>query len=271
MLADRAGIVLESADGRGGAAGGRRRPICSRSTPGRKRSLRERLRESPEAMDYLEERGLTRESVERFRLGYAPEARGWLLGQARRKRLRHGSAGGGGSGRSAPTAPGSVRERFRGRLIFPIHDDRGGRVGFRRPDSAGGRADAGRARASTSPSTLTAPRRRCFTSGRSSTRRTWRERRPAQAGWVAVVEGYTDVIAAHQVGLANVVGTLGTALGEDHLSGAAAAGRPGRAGLRRRRGGAVGGGSGAGVFPGQRPGSARARPCPPTSTRATSF
>ena len=38
-----------------------------------------------------------------------------------------------------------------------------------------------------------------------------------EAGWVAVVEGYTDVIAAHQVGLCNVVGTLGTALGEDHL------------------------------------------------------
>ena len=34
---------------------------------------------------------------------------------------------------------------------------------------------------------------------------------------MAVVEGYTDVIAAHQVGLANVVGTLGTSFGEDHL------------------------------------------------------
>ena len=43
--------------------------------------------------------------------------------------------------------------------------------------------------------------------------------RPAarEAGWVAVVEGYTDVIAAHQVGLTNVVGTLGTALGDDHV------------------------------------------------------
>ena len=37
-------------------------------------------------------------------------------------------------------------------------------------------------------------------------------------GWVAVVEGYTDVIAAHQVGLTNVVGTLGTALGDDHVA-----------------------------------------------------
>ncbi len=40
-----------------------------------------------------------------------------------------------------------------------------------------------------------------------------------EAGWVAVVEGYTDVIAAHQVGLSNVVGTLGTALGDDHVQG----------------------------------------------------
>src|SRR5262249_37512469 len=40
-----------------------------------------------------------------------------------------------------------------------------------------------------------------------------------KAGWVAVVEGYTDVIASHQAGLENVVGTLGTALGGDHLGG----------------------------------------------------
>ena len=52
-----------------------------------------------------------------------------------------------------------------------------------------------------------------------------------QAGWVGVVEGYTDVIAAHQVGLANVVGTLGTALGQDHLRGAAPVGGTGRPGL----------------------------------------
>ena len=52
-----------------------------------------------------------------------------------------------------------------------------------------------------------------------STARTWPGRRPGARGWVAVVEGYTDVIAAHQAGLENVVGTLGTALGEDHLGG----------------------------------------------------
>ena len=65
-------------------------------------------------------------------------------------------------------------------------------------------------------------------------------RRPAaEAGWVAVVEGYTDVIAAHQVGLGNFVGTLGTALGEDHLRASRRSDRPGGSGLRRRRGGAT--------------------------------
>ena len=42
---------------------------------------------SATAQDYLDQRGLTRQSIERFRLGYAPVERGWLLAQARRKRF----------------------------------------------------------------------------------------------------------------------------------------------------------------------------------------
>ena len=45
------------------------------------------LADSTEVMAYVEGRGLTRESVDRFRLGFAPEERGWLLAQARRKKL----------------------------------------------------------------------------------------------------------------------------------------------------------------------------------------
>ena len=82
---------------------------------------------------------------------------------------------------------------------------------------------------------------------------------------MAVVEGYTDVIAAHQVGLANVVGTLGTALGDDHVHGPAAAGRPRRPGLRRRRGRPEGGRPVAGAVPGPRGG--RPRPDPAREPR----
>ena len=80
MLADRAGIVLESPSAAVPApARGRRRPTCSRSTPGPSRpsSRPWRGRERPRA--YVERRGLGRASVERFRLGYAPAERGWLL------------------------------------------------------------------------------------------------------------------------------------------------------------------------------------------------
>ena len=109
-------------------------------------------------------------------------------------------------------------------------------------------------------STLTAPRRSLFHKrtllyGADLARAAVRE-----AGWVAVVEGYTDVIAAHQVGLENVVGTLGTALGEDHLRALRRLADQRGAGLRRGRGRAIGGGSRAGVVPGQRAGSARADP-----------
>ena len=63
-----------------------------------------------------------------------------------------------------------------------------------------------------------APRRRCSRSARILYAADLARPPAREAGWVAVVEGYTDVIAAHQVGLANVVGTLGTALGDDHVA-----------------------------------------------------
>ena len=66
---------------------GRRRPTCLKSTPGRRRSSRRRSQESAEVLDYVDRRGLTRQSVERFRLGYAPADRGWLLAEARRQRF----------------------------------------------------------------------------------------------------------------------------------------------------------------------------------------
>lgn len=217
MLADRAGIVLE------------RQPAASASPRGPSKSdlyevnawaegaFAGALGESAEAMGYLEGRGLSPASVERFHLGHAPEARGWLLGLAQRQGynmevLEHAGL----VARAEGTGP--VRERFRGRLIFPIHDDRGRTVGF------GGRilprveramSEQGRHVAkylNTAETVLF--RKRSLLYGADLARAAAR-----RAGWVAVVEGYTDVIAAHQVGLENVVGTLGTALGAEHIAG----------------------------------------------------
>ena len=101
-------------------------------------------------------------------------------------------------------------------MIFPIHDWQG------RPIAFGGRilpevekrwGDAGL----TTAKYLNSPETPLFSKKRQLYGVHLAREAARKAGWVAVVEGYTDVLAAHQVGLANVVGTLGTALGEDHV------------------------------------------------------
>ena len=171
------------------------------------------------ARGYLAGRGLTAARIAgRFRLGYAPGERGWLLNEGSKPGFRGGIAGTSRTGSRPEDSPGTVRERFRGRLIFPIHDERGRAIGFggrilpevERAMSAQGKNVA---KYLNSPETALFQKRKLLYAA-DLARATCRE-----AGWVAVVEGYTDVMAAHQVGLCNVVGTLGTALGEDHVQG----------------------------------------------------
>ena len=86
MLADRAGVALESPP----ITSTRRGPLKSdllEVNAWAEEVYAKSLSGSTETLDYVDRRGLSRPSVERFRLGYAPTARGWLLDQARRKRI----------------------------------------------------------------------------------------------------------------------------------------------------------------------------------------
>jgi len=215
MLADRAGIVLEPLPSAVAGPKGPSKMDLFEVNAWAEEVFGAALGESAEALAYLEGRGLTPASVERFRLGYAPEARGWLLGLGSRKGYGPELLEQAGLVVRAEGA-GPVRERFRGRLLFPIRNGQGRTVGF------GGRilprveramAERGRhvAKYLNTPET-TIFQKRTLLYGADLARASARK-----AGWVAVVEGYTDVIAAHQVGLAHVVGTLGTALGDDHV------------------------------------------------------
>jgi DNA primase len=220
MLAERAGIALTPESPAGAAhatADGPSRADLRAACDWAAREFAGALAQNDEARAYLERRRISPSSVERFGLGFAPDRRDWLSARAR-------SAG---FGLAALEAAGLVSrreegssltfDRFRGRLMFPIRDLLGRTIGF------GGRilpsveekilAESGRkvAKYLNSPETpLFQKRRNLYAAdlARAAAR---------QEGWVAVVEGYTDVIAAHQVGLENVVATLGTALGDEHV------------------------------------------------------
>ena len=222
MLAERAGIVLES------LPMGTQTPVAAAEGPSKSELLAvhdwaeglfaRMLIKTQAAKAYALGRGLTTESIEKFRLGYAPMERGWLLTEGRGRGYSVELLEQAGLVSRPEDLTGSVRERFRGRLIFPIHDERGRPIGFGGrilPEVERTMALQGKnvAKYLNSPETALFQKRRVLYAA-DRARTACRE-----AGWVAVVEGYTDVIAAHQVGLCNVVGTLGTALGEDHIQG----------------------------------------------------
>ncbi len=214
MLADRAGVALGEPDAP--VAPGLSKVELFEVTAWAEAAYAEALSLAPDARAYLDGRGISPGSAANFRLGYAPEGRDWLVARARKAGISAAALERVGLIVRSEKNP-IPHERFRGRLIFPIHDPRGRTLGF------GGRIlpaierqmiDSGRrvAKYLNSPETPLFQKRRILYGGDLA--------RPAARaeGWVAVVEGYTDVIAAHQVGLANVVGTLGTALGDDHVT-----------------------------------------------------
>ena len=120
------------------------------------------------------------------------------------------SDGGADGGRADPAEqrPLGLIDRFRGRITFPLTDERGPRARVRRA-----RDEA----PTSSRSTSTPPTASSSTRAGSSTARTWPARRRRKAGRVVLVEGYTDVIALHQAGVPETVAQMGTALTEQQV------------------------------------------------------
>ncbi len=162
------------------------------------------LAEHPQAQAYLQSRGLSAATIARFELGYAPAAAQFLSQQLGREADTRRSLL--GAGLVSSREDGSVYDRFRGRVLFPIRDGRGQLVGL------GGRSLDGH-----EPKYLNSPESALYHKGqllyglhqaREGLRRT---------GRALLVEGYLDVITLHQAGLDYAVAASGTALGEGQL------------------------------------------------------
>ena len=153
---------------------------------------------------YVAERGLNRETVERFTLGFAPESWDALL-----KHL----TGRGHSEQSLVEAgllterdDGRRYDRFRNRLIFPIRNRDGQIVGF-----------GGRALGDGKPKYLNTAQTAVFDKSSVLYGIDLAKDAIRRSDTAVIVEGYVDAIMAHQVGHANVVASMGTALTEQQV------------------------------------------------------
>ncbi|MEK0313024.1 DNA primase [Cohnella sp. 56] len=159
-----------------------------------------------EAMNYLRGRGMTDRLIEEFGVGYAP-ARWDTLTQALDKRgfdLSEMDRGGLLSRRHE--GEGFV-DRFRDRVMFPIHDDSGKIIAF-----------AGRLMSDGQPKYLNSPESPLFSKSRTLYRFHAAKGTIRKSRQVVLFEGYMDVIKAWSAGVHNGVATMGTALTAEHAS-----------------------------------------------------
>ncbi|WP_216843828.1 DNA primase [Phytoactinopolyspora alkaliphila] len=211
-LADKVGLQLRYEETKPGTAGPRQnREQRSRLIDAHRIAAEfysDLLTSSPEAMtgrQFLSERGFDREAAEKFGVGYAPKG-----GEVLRKHLRQKgfsddeliSAGLVAQGRNSPY------DRFRGRLVWPIHDLFGDVVGF----GARRLYDDDRVEAKY----LNTPETSIYKKSHLLYGVTYAKRDIARSSQAVVVEGYTDVMACHLAGVTTAVATCGTAFGDDH-------------------------------------------------------
>ena len=172
------------------------------------------LLESPlaeAARRYLGERKLTGEVVRRFGLGFAPALGDWLVQKAASAKIAIDLLETVGLIARRDWGGGGYYDRFRDRVIFPICDLQGRTVGF------GGRILPSSPDVAKSPKYYNSAETPLFSKSDQLYGLDHARQAAAKAGYLAVVEGYTDVLMAHQHGIANVVSTMGTALNARHI------------------------------------------------------
>ena len=158
-----------------------------------------------QALRYLQDRGLSQKSIERFELGYAPDD--WDVLFKHFNELGHSPEQLMDAGLISQREQGGYFDRFRHRILFPIRDEGGKMAGF------GARAlrKDERAKYLNSAQNVLFDKSQLLY-GLDKARKAIRKEDQA-----VVVEGYMDVIALHQAGYENVVSQMGTALTEHHL------------------------------------------------------
>ncbi len=207
-LARQAGIVLTYRPGDGGKAADRERlvQVMRRAVDFYTKRLLSGADAGP-ARAYLRSRGYDRPLIEKFGLGFSPLGEPSLKTELRSAGISDSVMERAGLAvRRGRSGSDELRDRFWGRIMFPIHDLRGDPVGF------GARLLSGQG-----PKYLNSPETPLYHKSRLLYGLHLARREISRSDQAVVVEGYTDVIALNQAGMESAVATCGTALGEDHL------------------------------------------------------
>lgn len=217
MLAQRAGLEMPRQHGPATKSGDPNdKPTLYKAAAWAEEQYHRCLLQSPlaePARQYLADRGIDQQSIERHRIGFAPHEWSWLADQ----------------GPAAGHSPlvleainllrrkesGSAYDFFRGRVMFPIRDTQSRTIAFGGrilPQWADDRA----------PKYLNSSETRLFVKSENLyaldlVRDVQHAAQAPDQRHLVIVEGYTDVVAAWQAGMDNVVAVLGTALGPRHL------------------------------------------------------
>ena len=205
LLAERAGIPLEYEEV----------SPEEKSDTGKLREMHEKAAEiyrkelfSPrgkKALDYLRDRGLGEQTLETFKLGFAPDSWDFLVSKLSKDYAPELIIKSGLCVRSEKD--GRLFDRFRGRIMFPVFDERGNASGFGGRVLPGAKDDA---KYLNSPETPIYNKRRILY-GLNVSREVIRKEKKA-----LVVEGYMDLLQLHRHGFINVVAGSGTAFTADH-------------------------------------------------------
>ena len=163
-------------------------------------------------LDYLRKRGFTPETIKEFEIGYCMDLWDNFTGFAKKRGYRDKEVIDAGLAIESAKRPGTIYDRFRGRIMFPIEDIVGKPVGF------GGRIiDKRSGTARQNAKYINTPETRLFSKSRNIYNINRAKNHIVDKDQALIVEGYTDIMALHQSGVKNAVASLGTALTSDQV------------------------------------------------------
>lgn len=154
------------------------------------------------AIKYLKQRGVNGDTAKRYQIGYAEK--GWHVLEEAFQQNRAELLS---TGMLVQKEDGKTYDRYRQRIMFPIHDRHGRVIGF------GGRAIENEQQ----PKYLNSPETILFQKGRELYGLYHIIEQQPQVASIIIVEGYLDVLALSQHGVTNAVATLGTATSAYHI------------------------------------------------------